>query len=363
MARIPSSSRPNSEMEDLGNFHLDETASDSSQRRPRRSITDIFPSCGETTQSSTQNAYDLPKGSLGTLRHTSSPHTSSQLIRASNLRSRAFRSEIPNLLSHSTYLPPYIDNYWDLVKQRSIILQKAAATVSAAYEITYGEAIARNSLFMISALRDGLIPHQPQATPLRSLQVFQQSMTVDVMRYTGFVTSLPGFHDFSKNDKKILLGERHMIYQLVICSPYFYKGEYYYCMNGPDELHMCWSVAEGLGLPLDFLRFCGSIPFLVNDIGLTLAETYLLAAVTIFAPSVLSNVSNKALVAAHYDFYMDALFYQLGNRLSIADRAITSVKLEKVIQMFPLIDKISMGYFQNLDLSHVPVRSREVMFD
>ncbi|XP_055338415.1 uncharacterized protein LOC129588272 [Paramacrobiotus metropolitanus] len=152
-------------------------------------------------------------------------------------------------------------------------------------------------------------------------------------------------------------------YSFVICSPYFYKGEYYYCMNGPDELHMCWSVAEGLGLPLDFLRFCGSIPFLVNDIGLTLAETYLLAAVTIFAPSVLSNVSNKALVAAHYDFYMDALFYQLGNRLSIADRAITSVKLEKVIQMFPLIDKISMGYFQNLDLSHVPVRSREVIIE
>ncbi|XP_055355845.1 uncharacterized protein LOC129601141 [Paramacrobiotus metropolitanus] len=187
--------------------------------------------------------------------------------------------------------PSIIDKYWETVRARNTTFENTIACVTAAYETAYGDQIAKFSHLMISALRDGLVPHQPQATPLRLIRLLTANREDTIVRLVRFATLLPGFRDLSDGDQRILIAEKLLMSYLLHLSKYFYKGEHYFILPGPDNVHCSRSVMDSLGLDQDYLHFVESSMARLNSIGLTLPETYLLLAAAIFYPGIQQTCS------------------------------------------------------------------------
>ncbi|XP_055355851.1 uncharacterized protein LOC129601146 [Paramacrobiotus metropolitanus] len=270
-------------------------------------------------------------------------------------------SSLPSHFVHSLHSPFSVDKYWEVVRARNSVLEKVIAGVTAAYEAAYGDQIAALSAFMISALRDGLVPHQPQATPSRWLKLLAAFIQNTVERLATFASLLTGFHDLSHDDQRTLLVEKHLISYVMHYASYFHKGEYYYMFPGADGLHLSKYVLDSLEIDPDYVRFVDSFYASINSIGLTLPELYLLLAAAIFYPEI-TKASNKTLMGYLHVLYMDALNYSIGKRLNVADRAVVCAKVQRIVARFPLIDAISVNYVQNLNVSSVPLRSRTLGF-
>ncbi|XP_055355852.1 uncharacterized protein LOC129601147 [Paramacrobiotus metropolitanus] len=173
---------------------------------------------------------------------------------------------------HSLHSPSTIDKYWEVVQARNTALENIIAGVTAAYEAAYGDQIAAFSTFMISALRDGLVPHQPQATPSRWLKLLAAFLKNTADRLAVFVSLLFGFRNLSEDDQRTLLVEKRLISYLIHYASYVRKGEYYTFFPGTESLHLCKYVIESLGMDPDYVRFSDSCYASVNSIGLTLVE-------------------------------------------------------------------------------------------
>ncbi|XP_055345278.1 uncharacterized protein LOC129593115 [Paramacrobiotus metropolitanus] len=120
-------------------------------------------------------------------------------------------STMPSLFVSSLHCASTIDNYWEVKEARNSALEKVITGVTAAYETAYGDQIAAFSTFMISVLRDGLVPHQPQTTPSRWLKLVATFMNGTAERFSIFASLLPGFRDLSQDDQRILLVEKHLM--------------------------------------------------------------------------------------------------------------------------------------------------------
>ncbi|XP_055339277.1 uncharacterized protein LOC129588886 [Paramacrobiotus metropolitanus] len=120
-------------------------------------------------------------------------------------------SKLPSRFVHSLHCPSTTDTYWKVVEARNSALEKVIAGVTTAYEAAYGDQIAAFSMFMISALRDGLVPHQPQATPSHWIKLLAIYMQQTVQRFYMFASLLFGFDELSPDDQRTLLVEKHLI--------------------------------------------------------------------------------------------------------------------------------------------------------
>ncbi|XP_055344364.1 uncharacterized protein LOC129592371 [Paramacrobiotus metropolitanus] len=273
------------------------------------------------------------------------------------------QSTLPSHFVHSLLCPSTIDKYFEIVRARNSALEKVIAGVTEAYETAYGDQIVAFSTFMITALRDGLVPQEPQTTPSHWLRVITAVMERTAERLATFGSLLVGFHDLSFDDQRTLLMEKYLISYLVHYANYFHKGEYYiWISTGRGGLHVSRYVLESvLKVDGDYLRFLGSGYTAINSIGLTLVELYLLLAAAIFYPET-TKASNKTLLGHTHALYMDALYYAIEKRLNIADCAVVYAKVRNIVSQFPLIDTVSVNYVQNLNVSTVPLRSRSLGF-
>ncbi|XP_055339261.1 uncharacterized protein LOC129588874 isoform X2 [Paramacrobiotus metropolitanus] len=178
----------------------------------------------------------------------------------------------------------HFNQYAHVSSSRDVMLQKAGGAVCAAYEIAYGDQIAVFSAFMTSALEAQQIPHQPQTSLERVLVRTREKRQDDKVRLAQFVAMLPGFEDISPADRDILLVEKRFITNLLHYMKYCHKGDYYYPLPGPEQIHANNYWMEIMGLDPEFLRFIYQFSAVFNKIGLTLTESYLLLAVAFFDP-------------------------------------------------------------------------------
>ncbi|XP_055344349.1 uncharacterized protein LOC129592361 [Paramacrobiotus metropolitanus] len=273
------------------------------------------------------------------------------------------QSTLPSHFVHSLHCPSTIDKYWETVTARNSALEKVIVGVTEAYETAYGDEIVAFSTLMIAALRDGLVPHEPQATPSHWIKLLSAFTKRTAERLATFASLLAGFHDLSFDDQRTLLTEKHLISYLIHYANYFHKGEYYILIPaGASGLHLSKYVVESLlEVDGDYLRFVGSRFASINSSDLTLVELYLLLAAAIFYPEN-TKASNKTLMGHTHALYMDALYYAIEKRLNIADSAVVYAKVQKIVSHFPLIDTISVNYLQNLNYNTVPLRSRSLGF-
>ncbi|XP_055349384.1 uncharacterized protein LOC129596200 isoform X2 [Paramacrobiotus metropolitanus] len=252
----------------------------------------------------------------------------------------------------ASHLSTNIDKYWDLMKSRSISLQKAGGAVCAAYETAYGDQIALFSSFLAAAINDGQIPYQPQTTRERVLALIHEKTQDNRIRLSQFMQMLPGFESVCEEDRQILLLEKHLIGVLLHHTRYFRKGECYY-VSGPEEVHVGTYWMEVMGLDPEFIRFWLKCGLVFNDIGLTLTECYLLLAAAFFDPGA-TAASDKLLLGSLHAFYLDSLFYLIGHRLQGAERMSTYTRLEQAMKIFPVLSDISVKQFRSLDAGSVP---------
>ncbi|XP_055332765.1 uncharacterized protein LOC129584571 isoform X2 [Paramacrobiotus metropolitanus] len=258
-------------------------------------------------------------------------------------------------------LPPFLSAYWDLTNRRKSALEGAVKAVTAAVDAAYGDEIELWSKFMVSAIEDGQVPLQPQATPERMLEIAAECVRHGMVRLATFASMLPGFGDFSVEDKKILVSEKYLIHWLVHHSRFIYKGEFYYLV-GPENVHSSryWLISVGQ-LEQDYVEYVISFAASLNSLGLTLVETYLILAVALFRPDT-SGAANKDLLERTHTYYLDTLFFLFGERLNSVERALTFRKLDSLMRQFPVVQKLSVDYVSTLDLTQFPIRSSSVTF-
>ncbi|XP_055356946.1 uncharacterized protein LOC129602030 isoform X2 [Paramacrobiotus metropolitanus] len=241
-------------------------------------------------------------------------------------------------------------HFSNVSNSRDVMLQKAGGAVCAAYEIAYGDQIAVYSAFMTSVLEAHLIPTLPQ----RALMQMQEKLEDGKVRLVQFLAMLPGFEGISSADRDILLAEKAFISNLLHHMRSFYKGEYYYPLPGPEQIPASNHWMEIIGLDSEFLRFCAKFSTVFNGIGLTLTESYLLLAMALFDPRT-TTASDKSLLSHLHTFYADALTYIIGyRRRDPAERAAVYRKLNEASQMFAMVYRISLGWFQNVDRALPP---------
>ncbi|XP_055339264.1 uncharacterized protein LOC129588875 [Paramacrobiotus metropolitanus] len=233
-------------------------------------------------------------------------------------------------------VPPnsYFSMYADVSDSRDVMLQKAGGAVCAAYEIAYGDQIAVYSAFMASALAAQQIPYQPQTSLKRFLVGMHKKRQNDKTRLAQFVAMLPGFEDISPADRNILLAEKSFVTNLLNYIKYCHKGDYYYPLPGPEQIHASNYWMEIMGLDPEYIRFCYKFSSMFNRIGLTLTESYLLLAAAFFDPDT-TTASDKALLKHLNAFYLDALMYMIGYRCRHPwERAAVYHKFEEAVKMF-----------------------------
>ncbi|XP_055332795.1 nuclear receptor ROR-alpha-like isoform X2 [Paramacrobiotus metropolitanus] len=236
-----------------------------------------------------------------------------------------------------------------------MFLQKTAGAVLHAVEVVYGDEIKLWTEFMTEALSCGRIPVQPQTTKQRMLEIIQQTLKDSIVKTGNFISMLPGFSELDVTDQKIIIIEKYLIIWLVHHARYIRNGEMYYVV-GPEKIHYCRYWLDRLFAEPEYFRTVFSFAAAVNDIGLTLTETYLLGAIAVFRPDT-TNARNKEAMAFSHAFYVDVVFYLVGKRLSGGERTTAFSKLERLIDTFPVIHKLAVNYVNAWELTNYPIKT------
>ncbi|XP_055339361.1 uncharacterized protein LOC129588955 [Paramacrobiotus metropolitanus] len=239
----------------------------------------------------------------------------------------------------------YCAEFLNMSNSRDVMLQKAGGAVCAAYEIAYGDQIAVYTAFMTSALEAQQIPYQPQTLPQRALLRLHEKLEDGKLRLAQFLAMLPGFENVSSADREILLTERTFITALLHHMRFFHKGQYYYPLPGPEQIHAGDYWMEAMGLDPEFVRFSYKFTAVFKGIGLTLTESYLLLAMAVFDPRA-TTASDKSLLSHLHTFYADALTYMIGHRCrDPTERAAVYRRLNEATPLFSLVHQ----RYQNVD--------------
>ncbi|XP_055349910.1 uncharacterized protein LOC129596608 [Paramacrobiotus metropolitanus] len=270
------------------------------------------------------------------------------------------RSVVP---VNTVHLPRFLGRYWDLSTARGAALQQTAAAVQKAYITAFGDQLLKFNRFMLAALRDGEIPHQPQMSIEQAVEMMQKSVAVDIDRLRRFTALLPGFAGLSRADQTALLTEKYWLCELLSHCKFIHKGEIYtyFAASGDRDLHCGLYWLDILGVDADFMRFIYGFAGAFNDIGLTQTEIYLLLATGIFQPDG-TSAADKTTLSFLHSLYLDAFFYSLGTRLPVAERAVAYEKVERTMLQFPHIFRVSVLYVNSMNLTGVPLRPSSIEF-
>ncbi|XP_055339324.1 uncharacterized protein LOC129588928 [Paramacrobiotus metropolitanus] len=257
-----------------------------------------------------------------------------------------FRPKLP--------MDTYSGLYAEVSNTRVILLQKAGSAACAAYEIAYGDQIAVFSAFMTSTLGTHQIPYQPQTSLQRALMRMHQKRRDDSARLAQFAAMLPGFEDVSPTDRAILMAEKTFVSTLLHHMKYFYKGEFYCPLPGPEQIHASSYWMTSMGVDPELVRFCCEFSHVYNGIGLTLAESYLLLAAAFFDPCT-TTASDKPLLGHLYSFYKDTLMYMIGyRRRDPVECAAVYHKLDEAGKMLQMAYQLALEWYTNVEQTLPP---------
>ncbi|XP_055350171.1 uncharacterized protein LOC129596822 [Paramacrobiotus metropolitanus] len=322
------------------------------------SSTDIVPACNPATG----NAYsNLPAGHFSEAAARTHRNNFMDVL---ELRKSVGYQNLPNLLICSGYTAPYAGRYWYLSRERSEMLQTAALNITAAYQEAYGDLLHSFDVLQASAAQ-GFLPHQPQATPAQAVWAAKRTLEDRMFRLCRFTAMLPSFQNLGNEDRRTLLAEKYLISIMITNARYYYRSGYYIYLTGSDPadcIHYCRDVREQLQLDPDFVQFIDKFNVMFNDLGLTVTETYMLLTVALFAAGYVTEIVDKPTMRYLHAIYLDALFYLVGHRLNPAERLPVYAKVETLMTMFPLVDRITANYLSHVKIPSIPMRPESVVF-
>ncbi|XP_055341755.1 ecdysone-induced protein 78C-like isoform X2 [Paramacrobiotus metropolitanus] len=250
--------------------------------------------------------------------------------------------------------PVFLDNYLAITEQRNANLRQTAMAVTDAVTLVYWDQIETWTAFMTNSIGAGENTNPPHELNLDGFpQLARAIYDDDQRRMIGFAKAIPGFADLSTPDQDALISEKFTLVWLFHHAPYTSAGEVFY-LAGFEDFHYgrYWMDQT---LDPNFIKAILAFMDALNELQLTLTESYVLMAIGMFRPDT-TRAGNTSLLGALQAHYMDVLLYLIRSRMSPALLSRTLKYLKEILKKLPCIQGIATDYVNKIDLEQLPFR-------